>query len=249
MNDIIPRSAPALALGDTLLKMIADPNIPAEKMQILVQMIKDNMAAVRVEAFQSAFAAMAPELPQVEKRGNVELIRDGKKLGGYKYARWEDIDEIVRPILFKHGFSLSFSQRIDGNGRQILIGTLMHSGGHAITSERPIIPDPGPGRNNAQAEGSGLTYAKRYIGEGLLNIVRRGVDDDGIAAGLTPLDDSQVKELTGLIKQTKTDVVHFLSIFVTGIEKLEDVPARDFVRLKNALQTKLESIVKRNGKK
>lgn len=247
MNDIVPRPAPALALGEALLKMLADPAIPADKMKIVLDKQHEIMAENRREQFQWAFAEMAPELPQIEKRGNVELIRDQRKLGSYKYAKWEDADEVVRPIMHKFGFSMTFFTRMEA-GKTIVVGKLMHTAGHFEISERPLIPDPGPGRNNLQAEGSGLTYARRYIGEGLLNLVRRDVDDDGIAAGLTPLDDSQVKELTKLVKETKTDVVHFLSIFVTGIAKLEDVPARDFPRLKNALQSKLESMVKRDKK-
>jgi hypothetical protein len=248
MNDVIVRQAPALALGETLLKMLADPAIPADKMQILLNMQKDIMAENRREQFQTAFATMAPEMPRVSKLGTVELVKDGRKLGSYKYAKWEDMDEVVRPILHKHGFSLSFASRLDDKGRSILVGTLMHSAGHFIISERPLIPDPGPGRNNLQAEGSGLSYAKRYIGEGLLNIIRKGVDDDGIAAGLQPLGAEQVKELSALLSKTGTKTENFLLMFVTGVEKLEDVPMRDFPRLKNALQSKLESMIKKDKK-
>lgn len=248
MNDIIKRPAPALALGETLLRMLADPNIPAEKMQIVLNAQKDIMAENRREQFYAAFAMMMPEMPQVERLGNVELIKDGKRLGGYKYARWEDMDRVIRPIMHKYGFGFSFAQRID-QGKQVLVATLLHASGHALTSERPVIPDPGPGRNAAQAEGSGLSYAKRYAAEGLLNIVRKGVDDDAIAAGLTPLSDSQVKDLTALIKETKTEVSHFLSVFVTGIERLENIPARDYPRLKNALEAKKQTLAAKKEKK
>lgn len=240
MNDIIKRPAPALALGETLLKMLADPAIPADKMQIMLNMQREIMAENRREQFYAAFAEMAVEMPHIEKRGMVELIKDGKKLGGYRYMKWEDMDTVVRPIMHKYGFSLSFSQRVE-QGKQILVGTLMHAAGHASISEKPITPDPGPGRNAAQAEGSGTTYAKRYIGEGLLNIIRFGGDDDGIGAGLAPISDSQVKELTKLLKDTGTKADYFLNMFVTGIEKLENIPARDFPRLKNALEAKKEA--------
>jgi hypothetical protein len=247
MNDLAKRPAPALALGDSLMRMLSDPNISAEKMAVLLNMQKEIMAESRREAFQAAFAAMAHELPQVDRRGKVELIKDGKKFGSYNYAKWEDMDDIIRPVLFKFGFSLTFASRVDGPN-MILTGKLMHAGGHSEVSERRLIADPGPGRNNLQAEGSGLSYAKRYLAEGLLNIVRKGEDTDAIGAGLQPISEAQVKQLAGLLGETGTKEETFLRLFVTGIEKLDQVPAREFPRLKNALDEKLKSLLKSKNK-
>jgi hypothetical protein len=248
MNNVAKRPAPALALGDSLMKLIADPNITAEKLQVLLQMQKDIMAESRREAFQAAFAAMAAELPQVDKRGIVELVKDGKTLGRYNFAKWEDMDAVIRPIMHRHGFGLSFPQRIEG-GRPILIGKLLHAAGHFEVSERAVTPDPGPGRNNAQAEGSGLSYAKRYVAEGLLNIVRKGVDDDGIASGLKPIDAAQVKQLAGLLEETGTKAETFLRMFVTGCEALEAIPLRELPRLLNALEEKKRSLAAKKSQK
>jgi hypothetical protein len=247
MNDIVPRAAPAVALGETLLKMLADPNISAEKMQVLLQMQKDIMSESRREQFQTAFAAMAADMPQVDKRGIVELVKDGRTFGRYNFAKWEDMDTVIRPILHRHGFALQFSSRVDG-GKQTLVGMLLHAAGHMVTSERLLIPDPGPGRNNLQAEGSGLSYAKRYVAEGLLNIVRKGQDDDGIASGLKLIDASQVKHLTQLLEDTKTKWDTFLRMFVTGATTLEEIAARDFPRLLNALEEKKRSLAKKEKK-
>jgi hypothetical protein len=248
MNDVVvARPAPALALGDALLKMLADPKISAEKMQILLQMQKDIMAESRREAFQAAFAAMSAEMPQVDKRGIVELVKDNKVLGKYNFAKWEDMDAVIRPIMHRHGFGLTFPQRIEG-GRAILVGKLLHAGGHYEISERAVTPDPGPGRNNAQAEGSGLSYAKRYVAEGLLNIVRRGVDDDGIMSGLKPVDAAQAKQLAGLLEETGTKVETFLKMFVTGCETLEAIPLRELPRLLNALEEKKRNLAQKMKK-
>ena len=248
MNDIVQRQAPALALGETLLRLLTDPNISAEKTQILLTMQKEIMAESRREQFQAAFAEMSVRLPHIDKRGLVRLEKDGRLLGTYRYAKWEDMDEVIRPIMHEFGFSLTFASRIDDKG-QILVGKLMHRAGHFEISERRLEPDPGPGRNKLQAEGSGLSYAKRYLGEGLLNLVRKDMDDDGIAAGLTPLDERQLKELTQLLTDTKTAPETFMKMFVTGCETIADIPSRDFVRLKNALEAKKASLAQKNGKK
>jgi hypothetical protein len=249
MNDVVvARPAPALALGETLLKMLADPNISADKLQILLQMQQSIMAESRREAFQAAFAAMSAEMPQVDKRGIVELVKEGKVLGRYNFAKWEDMDVVIRPIMHRHGFALTFPQRIDG-GKSVLVGKLLHAAGHFEISERPVTPDPGPGRNSAQAEGSGLSYAKRYVAEGLLNIVRKGQDDDGIASGLKLLDAAQVKQLAGLLGETGTKTETFLRMFVTGCETLEAIPVRELPRLLNALEEKKRSLLSKKEKK
>lgn len=250
-DDVLP-PAPALALGERLMRLIADPQIPADKLNILLTMQRELIAESRREAYQAAFAAMAAEMPQVDKNGIVELVnKDGKRLGSYNFAKWDDMDTVIRPIMHRHGFALSFAGRVDGT-KQVLVGKLLHAAGHFEISERILIADPGPGRNNLQAEGSGLSYAKRYLAEGLLNIVRKGVDDDGIKAGLAPISAAQVKLLEGLLGETSTKTETFLRLFVTGIEKLEDIPAREFARLHNALEEKKRALTKSkngNGKK
>ena len=245
MNDIVPRrQAPALALAETLLKLVADPQVSAEKLQILLQVQKDIMADSRREAFQAAFAAMAPELPRVNKRGFVELIKaDGKKVGQYRYMKYEDMDELIRPILHKFGFSLSF-QTTTFERQQVVHGKLMHDGGHFEHAEMILPPDVGPGRNALQAVGSSLSYAKRYLADLLLNIVREGEDDDAVGALLAKVTPEQVATLTNLLNDTKTKPDKFLEMMVSEAKTLDDIPQREFARLKNVLEAKVRSLAK-----
>lgn len=252
MNDVVQRrQAPALALGDNLMRLISDPNIPADKMQVILQMQKDIMAESRREAFQAAFSEMAMELPRVNKRGMVELVKaDGRKVGSYRYMKYEDMDAIIRPIINRYGFSLSFSTDVEGD-KNILRGKLMHDGGHYESSKLALPPDTGPGRNPLQAMGSTLSYEKRYMAELLLNIVRSGEDDDGIGAMTAKITPEQVATLVNLLADTHTKPDAFLKMFVTEATKLEEIPQRDFARLRNALEAKLRALAKEqpNGKK
>ena len=251
MNDkVVPfRPAPATGLSDNLMRLLSDPGITAEKMQLVLQMQKDIAADMRREAFASAFAAMSPKLPKIEKRGKVELIKaDGKKAGSYAYAKYEDMDDLVRPILFEHGFSLLFYPGLE-DGKPVLYGELIHVVGHSKRGFLPLMPDRGPGRNDLQAEGSGLSYQKRYLCELLLNIVRKGVDDDGIAGGLKPIEKAHVAELRQLLADVKTKEEAFLKLFVTDVESLEQIAERDYPRLKNALEQKKAALSKNTGKK
>jgi hypothetical protein len=247
MNEVT-RATPAQGFGDALMRVLSDPNIPADKLQIVLQTQKDLLADRRREAFQTAFVAMAAEMPQVTKEGVVELTnKEGKRFGSYKYALWEDMDEAIRPVLHKHGFALTFAEKPTSNGHIQLRGELLHVDGYSIIAERNMPPDVGPGRNALQAQGSAISYAKRYLAEELCNIVRKGEDDDGKSATIKLITDAQAKELEKLMAEVKTTPEVFLRLFVTGCETMADIPARDFPRLVNALREKQRSM-KEKGK-
>jgi len=243
MNDVVKRETPAQSFGDVLMRVLADPNIPADKLQIVLQTQKDLLADRRREAFQSAFVAMAAKMPQVTKEGLVDLKKDGKNYGSYKFAKWEDMDEAIRPILHEFGFALNFYEPPDNgaNGKVTVRGVLMHLDGHAVESEKSGPPDTGPGRNALQAIGSTTSYLKRYLAEELCNIVRKGEDNDGQTV-LKLITEKQIAELETLLKAVKTQPDTFLRLFVTGCERMEDIPERDFPRLVNALREKQRSM-------
>lgn len=243
MNDVV-RVTPAQGFGDQLMAILADKNIPADKLSVVLQMQKEILADRRREAFQTAFVAMASKMPKVDKNGVVELTtKDGVRRGSYKYVLWEDMDEAIRPILQEYGFALTFSETPATGGHVQVRGELMHIDGHSIHSERNMPPDVGPGRNSLQAQGSAVSYCKRYLAEELCNIVRKGQDDDGRSAVPKPITPAQATELRTLIKAVKTQPDTFLRLFVTGCEKIEDIQERDFPRLVNALKEKQRSMV------
>src|SRR5215467_14811990 len=120
MNEVA-RVTPAEDFGGTLMKLLTDPAIPADKLQIMLQMQRELIAERRREAFQSDFVALAKVMPQVDKHGTVELTnKDGKRLGKYKFAKWEDLDKVIRPVLNDHGFALLFTQHGDLTVRGML---------------------------------------------------------------------------------------------------------------------------------
>ena len=244
MNDVVKRETPAQGFGDVLMRVLSDPNIPADKLQIVLQTQKDILADRRREAFQTAFVAMAAEMPQVTKEGLIELKnKEGVRFGSYKFTKWEDMDEAIRPVLAKHGFALNFYEppHNGADGKVTVRGVLMHLDGHSVESEKSGPPDTGPGRNSLQAIGSTTSYLKRYLAEELCNIVRKGEDNDGTTT-LKLITPAQIKELEGLLKAVKTQPDTFLRLFVTGCERMEDIPERDFPRLVNALREKQRSM-------
>lgn len=232
----IERAAPAASFGQWLMEAMRDPTIPAEKLQVMMQMRREVLSDQAREAFHEHFAAFSAELPQVARDGTVTLVKDGRPLGSYAFTTIEAMDEILRPLLAKHGLALSFASS-DDKDLIVVTGTL--SGwGWERTSTYSLPPDTGPGRNALQARGSSRRYAKRYITDDLCNVVRKGKDDDGRGAMEALIDPTQIATLTDLIKATNTSEANFLALMVTGAESLADIRQRDYTRLEMALRTK-----------
>lgn len=227
----MPALSPAQSFDQSLAEMARDPTIDASKLETLLRVRRELVADQARELFNAAFVRMKPDLPQIDRNGRV-LSKTGALL--YRYAKYEDLDLIITPILEKHGFALSFTSET-ANNHTVVYGHLMHSAGHRQTSSFPLKPDKGQNRNDLQADGSGLSYAMRYLTFLLLNLARKGMDDDGHAFGQAPITDEHKAELERLLMETKTDVKSFLSRLVTNAETLDDIREVDFTRLLNAL--------------
>lgn len=229
----VERAAPAETFAAVLMQMLTNPDIPADKMEVVMKMRREVLTDQAREAFMEHFAAFSRDLPQVEKDGWVDL---GQGKGRYPFTTIEAMDTILRPLLSKHGFALSFSSR-DDKDLVVVTGTL--SGwAWERSSTYSFPPDMGPGRNALQARGSARRYAKRYITDDLCNVVRKGKDNDARGAMEALIDATQIKELVDLIKATATDEAAFLKTMVSGADSLQDIRQRDFPRLIMTLREK-----------
>ncbi len=167
---------------DGLLSVIAqaarDPQVDPAKLEALLG-LKERIDAKQAEIeFNRAFARLQLRMPRVKKNGTIDLGR-GKPI---PFAKWEDVDAVIRPILSEEGFAVSFTSKPTASG-VLMTCVLTHEMGHSKTSEMQLPPDAGPGRNGLQAIGSSRSYGKRYLACDILNIVTEGADDNGNAAG------------------------------------------------------------------
>lgn len=93
------------------------------------------------------------------------------------YATLDHIIDEVRPILHKNG--LSIMQFPSGDGQKVTVSTLlMHESGEWVQSDDLTMT---PVKNDPQAVGSCITYARRYSLGAFLSL-NTGADDDGNAA-------------------------------------------------------------------
>ncbi len=53
-----------------------------------------------------------------DRKGRIRIEnKAGEVTQNTPYAKWEDIDKVVRPILSEHGFALSFKPGVAADGR------------------------------------------------------------------------------------------------------------------------------------
>jgi len=157
----------------------SDPSIDIDKMIQLYGLYKDIQARSAMVDYNTAFAAMQPELPIIEENGAIT-----NKAGDVQstYAEWEDINEAIKPVLAKHGFGLSF--RIKREGDQITVKAVLSHKGHAEETELTLPFDTSGSKNNVQSIGSSTSYGQRYTAKALLNLTsRKREDDDGRRGG------------------------------------------------------------------
>jgi hypothetical protein len=238
---------PAETFGQFLMEAMTNPDIPADKLMALGQLRREVLQDQAREKYQEAFAAFQAELPEVERDGTIELVKEGVSKGRLPFTTYEAMYRVLRPLLAKHGFSIQFTSQDDKDLIRVT-GTLAGHGWEK-SSSYAMPPDQGPGRNALQARGSTRQYCKRYITDDLCNIVRKGRDNDGRGAQDLMIEAPKVRELERLIKATKTDVEHFLKMMLTGVDSLGEIRERDYPRLVLALKDREARIKAAEAKK
>ena len=96
----VPSASESAAIIQVIERAAMNPNVDIDKMERLLQMQERIMERQAKASYMAALAEMQPDLP--------EIPENGKGHGNIKYALWEDINELIKPVLGNHGFSLSF---------------------------------------------------------------------------------------------------------------------------------------------
>lgn len=202
-----------------------DTSVDVEKMRALLEMHEHVVKRNAEAAFNSAFAEMQSEMPEISEHGEIKVNGQVRS----KYALFEDINKTVKPILQRHGFAVMFKTP-NGEKGVTVEGVLMHRDGHRESTSITLEADTSGSKNGVQSIGSSVSYAKRYVLCALLNITTRGEDDDGRKAGTPVITEKQVADLRAMADEatkkgeTGADVLKgFCAYF--KLDKIENLPA------------------------
>ena len=230
--DAAPIQEPEPNMLAVIAQAVANPQLDVVKMQALLDMHERIMADQRRIAFDAAMTRLQAKIPPMPKFG------EGKNS---KFAKYEDIARVIKPLLAEEGFSLAFSEdeQVGGKVRFVLeVARDGHSKFFRRTYSVDVAAKNREGisvRPAIQDDGSTTSYARRGLVKMALDIVE--TDDDNNGDDAETITSDQAKDLAALIDETKSNKANFLKL-IAGTDKLENILARDYSRCVNALVEK-----------
>jgi len=232
-NEVATIEKPTAVL-DIISRVASDPNLDASKLMTLLDAQERIMNKNAEIAFNDAMSRLSSKMPRIVRSGSVGYKNkdSGKMEEAFKFARWEDIDQKIRPLLAEEGFSLSFNSQAREGGGAVITGTLSHVGGHSRSASLPLALDNSGGKNNIQGMGSTISYGKRYTATMLLNIVTIGEDDDG-DGDHDILTNEQAVEIDLMIPKDPAYKTRFLKFM--GVKDVQSIHAGDYQKAVDAL--------------
>ena len=215
-------------LIDMIGRLASDPNSDIDKMERLMAMREKVLDREIKSAFNAALSDMQDAIPAIAERGSGH--------GSITYAKWEDVNKVIKPILKQYGFALRFE--VDTKEGVSVTATLSHSCGFEVNTTMTSKADTSGSKNAIQAIGSSVSYLKRYTASALLNITSHGQDDD--AYGTAP-DDFDTTPWTADILEAKNK--DELMVIAKKL-KDEDMPHDSRTLLQGAWAGRLKDVTK-----
>lgn len=227
----VAKSAPTVAdmLQAVIERGVTGDNVAAMKELVgLYERMEDRNAE---KSFAAAFKALQSEMKGVKA---MKAVPNNDGTTRYKFAAYEDIMAQVRPMLEKHGFTVTFSTDF-AEGRLIKSCTLQHIGGHSKTNKFAVRIGSGPPKaTESQADGAASTYAKRFALCDCLNILIES-DTDARAEGGN-ISKEQADDLRRRVRETASDEAAFLKF--AGAASFEAIMDGKYSSLDAALRRK-----------
>ena len=183
-------TAPALdlnAYAQSIMQAAKDPSVDPNKLHLLLDAQERLLNYQAKVAYNQAFALMQPKIPEVVAKGRIDIGKGPKQ----KFAKFEDIQKAIKPILQEFGFTLSFRTGYEGDF-ELTTTVLTHRLGHSEQTTIRLPRDASGSKNAVQGVGSSQSYGQRYGVKALLNITVVGDDDDGEMAGAKTINKNQV---------------------------------------------------------
>ena len=157
------------AIMSVIERVAMSPDADINKLEKMLEMQERVLDRNAKQAFTADLSSMQEFLPRV--------IEHGEGHNKAKFAKLEDINDAIRPVLHKFGFAVTF--RVKHESSLVWITTVLsHKQGHSEETSIPLPLDNSGSKNAVQAVGASISYGKRYGICAMLNI-STGDDVDG----------------------------------------------------------------------
>lgn len=192
-----------------ILQAVVEKGVTTENVAAVEKIcsLYERMEGVKSErAFSSAFVQLQKETRKIKAMTSVTV--DG--VVRYKFANKDQIMDEVQPLLDKFGFAVSKSQKADEK-RVTMFITVIHLGGHKVTTEYSNRISKIPGCNDWQNDAGASEAAERNAICDAFNIrIDKSItagDARNEGANITP---DQAKSLRERVHATGSDEQRFL---------------------------------------
>lgn len=167
----------------SMLSTVISNGSGVEALEAIAKLYREERDDARRIAFNAAMAQAQGEMKKVVPNATNNQTRS-------KYATYDVLDDVIRPIYTKHGFSVRYNTKPDASDT-IIHGYCLVSHREGWTEEYHInMPADGKGArggdvmSRTHATMSAISYTRRCLAMMVWNI-SVGDDDDGNAAGRT----------------------------------------------------------------
>lgn len=191
IDDVSSAPVPAVIepVQNSMMAVIArastDPRCNTDKMRALLDMQKEITHDERRIAYNTAMWCAQGEMEPIVARVWNESTKSF-------FAKLAHVDNSIRQIYSKHGFSLSFDSSTDDKGLLTMFVDVMHKAGHVerkqLAGERDDKGPKGtPNKTSIQGTASSATILQRKLTVMVFNITFIQEDDDGQGGKKEPL--------------------------------------------------------------
>jgi hypothetical protein len=223
------------AIMKVIERVAMSPDADIDKLEKMLDMQERIMDKNAEAEFNKAMVAALVEIPSFEESTIGAVTKGGDTK--YKYATFEQINKVVKPILAKHDLFMSFTTDFKDGGVYVT-AVITHKDGHAKQTTGLFPFDADGQKSNIQAVGSAISYGKRYMQNALLNISTHGEDDDGFASQ-KKIDVVKIEQLNKGIIMADIDPASLCEYM--GVKEVGDIAVQDYAKatqyLKNIIGT------------
>lgn len=172
--------------------------------------------------------------------------------GKYAYRSAEDILEAVKPLLKKHGGSLTISDSIEAVGDRIYVkATCVFREGEQVTEVSGYArePDDKKGMDASQITGTASSYARKYALNGLF-LIDDTKDPDALPQeqenkekqnrpASSPVSEKQIKAIEDLAQKSGTPLEKILAGY--KVKDLHELPAITATKIITTLEKRAKA--------
>lgn len=229
---VLEPSVPAIPQPLSLVQKIIESGLTQEGVEAargLMDLYERMEAKNAARSFAEAMHALQTEMPTIVAQSIIP--------NRGKYEKFEDVMNVVGPLLKKHGFTVKFSNDYNEN-RVTETCKITHIGGHSESNSFTVRVG-GKADSETQADCKAATTAKRNALLNALNIViRQDVlqSDDNVSNEGEYINAKEAIELREWVEATGSDKEKFLAF--AGAESFETIYASRLPKLHERLKAK-----------